>query len=376
MKKMNKITSVFLVLMLLLAGCSSTTDKPLADSPGVSADSTARTITDVLGREVEIPTKIDSIICNGPGALRLICYAQAQDLVVGVEDVVNTNLNNIKCPYGYAFHELFEDLPSIGKGGARSNTAYEEKIIMLQPDVILSAYSGDAVEELARKTGIPVVCITQYEGTIFSDDIKDSLKLIGEILGKQERCAELVAYMNEAEEDLNNRTKDIPDEDKIRAYAGAVTFSGGHGLEGTYANFGPFTAINAINVADETGEDSYFIVDLEEIVVWDPDVIFLDPANMEFVNDEFAKNPNFFNSLSAVQDGEVYSMPSYVWYNTNIELAIADTYYAGMVLFPEQFADIDIEKKTDELLEKFVGKAFYSDMKAANLTFGRIKIGE
>jgi iron complex transport system substrate-binding protein len=379
MNQVRKTGAVFLAVMLLLAGCSSVSKTSSTESPVISAadvKAPTRTITDVLGRKVEIPATIHSILCNGPGALRLVCYAQAQDLVIGVEDVVKKNLNTVQCPYGYAFRDRFKNLPRIGKGGGRGNTAYEEEIVKLHPDVILSAYSADAVESLSQKTGIPVVCITQYEGDFFGRDIEDSLTLIGEILGKQKRCAELVSYMEKAEKDLNDRTKNIPDKDKSKAYAGAVSFSGGHGLEGTYANFGPFTAINAVNVADETGEKSYFIVDMEKILAWDPDVIFLDPSNMSFVNKEYAKDPGYFNSLTAVRDGKVYSMPSYVWYNTNIELAIADTYYAGIVLFPKQFADVDIEAKADEILKEFDGKAFYADMKKAGLYFGKITVGK
>ena len=361
---------------MLFSGCSSgrTGNDIPTQSPSDSAST--RSITDVLGRTVEVPSKIDSIICTGPGALRLISYAQAQDLVVGVEDVVNSTLNTIKCPYAYVNNDRFKDLPRIGKGGARSNTAYEEEIIMLKPDVILSAYSSDAIEELTKKTGIPVVCVTQYEGNFFGEDLEASLTLIGEILGKQERCGELISFMKQAENDLNDRTKNVADKDKLKAYAGAVTFGGGHGLEGTYAHFGPFTAINAMNVADEAGEKSYFIVDLEKVITWDPDVIFLDPANMELVNEQYSKNPDYFKALRAVQDDKVYSMPSYIWYNTNIEMGIADTYYAGMVLFPEQFADIDIEEKADEIFKLFVGKTLYSDIKKAGLGFGKITIGE
>jgi len=147
-------------------------------------------------------------------------------------------------------------------------------------------------------------------------------------------------------------------------------------LAGTYGNFGPFTSINAINVADETGEKSSFEADWEKILVWDPDYIFLDPGNMNLVNEEYAKTPDYFNSLCAVQQNRVYSMISYNSYTTNIEIAIADAYYAGTVLFPERFSDIYIEAKADELLEKFLGRAFYSDMKEAGLIFGEITIGK
>lgn len=371
---MRKITAVLLAMMLLLAGCSSAVDTPSAEpAMAESQDAATRTVTDMLGREVKIPTEINSIICTGCGALRLVCYAQAQDYVTGVEDLEKTDTT--KRAYGHAYYDTFKDLPSIGKGGGSGYTAYDEEIISLQPDIIFSAYSSDALEQLAEKTGIPVVCV-KYNSSFLDTQIEDSLTLIGDILGKQERCNEIISYLKETREDLNNRTKDIPDEDKPKIYSGAVTFGGGHGFGGTYGNFSPLVAINAINVADETGEESGFEVDLEEVVMWDPDIIFLDPGNMNLVNEEYAKNPDYFNSLRAVQEGKVYSMISYNYYTTNIEIAIADAYYAGTIIYPEQFSDIDIEAKTDELLKKFDGKAFYSDMKEEGLSFGEIKIGE
>ena len=67
---------------------------------------------------------------------------------------------------------------------------------------------------------------------------------------KEERCEELLTYIDQCKEDLNSRTAEIPEEEKPTAYAGAVTFSGRHGFTGTYSKFGPFDAVNAKNVAD------------------------------------------------------------------------------------------------------------------------------
>jgi len=42
---------------------------------------------------------------------------------------------------------------------------------------------------------------------------------------------------------------------------------------------------------------------------------------------------------------------------------IADAYYIGKVLYPEQFSDVDPEKKADEIFTMFVGKPVYTDLK-------------
>lgn len=367
MKKRISLLIVIMLLSFILYGCAASDSKPSK----AFTDNT-RIITDMLGRKVEIPENIESIVCTGAGALRMICYAQADDLVIGVEDI--DKKKDIRRAYNYVYYDSFKDLPSIGKGGGRGYTAYEEEIISLNPDVIFSAYTSDALEELENRTGIPVISIT-YQSDMFDPDLLKSLELIGDVLGKEKRCAEVISYIKDAQADLDKRTKNIPDRDKPTAYAGAISFRGGHGFGGTYGNFTPFTAINAINVADMSGKEGAFDVDLEKVLVWDPDYIFLDPGNMGLVNEEYEKNPNYFKSLRAVNEGNVYSMISYNNYTTNIEIAIAGSYYAGKILFPEQFSDIDIAKKTDELLEKFLGKPFYSDMVEAGLVYGEIEIG-
>ena len=73
-------------------------------------------------------------------------------------------------------------------------------------------------------------------------------------------------------------------------------FEAVHGIEGTYAQFPPFVAINAKNVVDETGKDGSLIIDKEKILTWNPDIIFLDPNNMQLVRDDYKDNPDFYYS--------------------------------------------------------------------------------
>lgn len=376
MNVLKKWLLFLMIPLLILTGCvsqESTAPGQTDEGKDNGAEKTAQVITDMMGRQVAIPAKIDSIICTGAGALRLIAYAQATDLVIGIEDTDKSRV--IGRPYNYVYHDQFKDLPSIGKGGGRSYTAYEEQIIALQPDVIFCSYTSDALEQLAAKTGIPVIS-TAIQGNLFEENTVQSLKLIGEILGKEERCNQVSAYLDQYEADLNNRTKDIPETDKPTVYVGAISNQGGRGFAGTYGGLGPLNAIHVSGVADGVGKKEGFEVDWEQIQVWDPDVIFLDPGNINLVNVEYAKKADYFNSLRAVKAGNVYSIISFNNYTTNIEMAIADAYYAGKVLFPEKFGDIDIEAKTEEIFKNFLGKGIYADMKEAGLSFGEITLGQ
>ena len=375
---MRRLLATLLTLLTLLSltACGSAGQESDDDQTAAESDSTAtRVVVDSFGREVEIPGEVKTIVCTGSGALRMICYLQCTDKLIGVEDTDKEYETSTLRDYAHVYYETFRDLPSIGKGGGTSNTAYVEELITLQPDVILSGYTQEALEDLQSATGIPCVSIRAQSINFIDESFYTAMRVAADVLGAQDRCEEVLSYIDACKADLTDRTADIPEEEKPTCYTGAVTFSGAHGFTGTYSNFGPFMAIGARNVADEAGETGYFDADPEKIVAWDPDLIFLDPGNMDLVNDEYASNPGYYDALRAVQEGNLYSCISFNNYSTNVGYAIADAYYAGIVMFPEQFADVDIAAKTDEILEFLLGEAYYDEMVADGLSFGVMELG-
>lgn len=368
------LLTLFTLLSLTACGSAPAESDDAQEAP--AADSTAtRVVVDSFGREVEIPGEVKTIVCTGSGALRMICYLQCTDKLIGVEDTDKEYETSTLRDYAHVYYETFRDLPSIGKGGGTSNTAYVEELITLQPDVILSGYTQEALEDLQSATGIPCVSIRAQSINFIDESFYTAMRVAADVLGAQDRCEEVLSYIDACKADLAERTADIPEDTKPTCYTGAVTFSGAHGFTGTYSNFGPFMAIGGRNVADEAGETGYFDADPEKIVAWDPDYIFLDPGNMDLVNDEYASNPGYYDALRAVQEGKLYSCISFNNYSTNVGYAIADAYYAGTVLFPEQFADVDIAAKTDEILEFLLGDAYYDEMVADGLSFGVMELG-
>ncbi|RDY23158.1 iron ABC transporter substrate-binding protein [Romboutsia maritimum] len=368
--KLKKVLLPFLLTFtMVLTGCSTQGSNEAKNNESKKT----RVVKDVLGRDVEIPNKVDSIIATGAGALRMVCYMQGQDKVVGVEDIEKKV--DISKPYGYVNSELSK-LPVIGKGGANGNVAFEEEILKVEPDVIIGAYDEKMAQDVSQKTGIPVVAVS-YKG-IFDPNMDKSLEIIGDIIDKGDRAKELITYMDKLEKDLKDRTKDIKDEDKQSVYTGAVSFSGKHGFDGTYGKYPPFDAINAKNVVDETGKKGATLIDLEKVMQWNPDIIFLNPekSSMELVNKQFKENTKLFESLDAIKKGEVYSQISYNYYTTNVELAIADAYYAGSIIYPDKFKDINIKEKADEIFNTMLGKKIYNELENKGLGFGKVKVGE
>ena len=105
-------------------------------------------------------------------------------------------------------------------------------------------------------------------------------------------------------------------------------------------------------------------------------VIFVDFNGMELIKQHYAENPDYYNQLKAVQEGKVYSQISFRSSASNLDMALADTYYAGSVLYPEKFADINPEEKADEIFEKLLGQKFYDTLKENGYEFRQVQIGE
>ena len=369
------ITFIFAAyLILVLVGCGGTNNSTNNTSDNTSDPSQTeegtRTITDSTGRTVTIPETVESIVCVNVGALRYTCYMQAQDLVVGVEDYEQEP--TMSRLYNYVNFDQFSSLPVIGSNGEH----YPEAIISANPDVIImSAAESKDADDLQDKTGIPVVVVPGSDTTL-DDNAYETIRLMGEVYGKEDRAEELTNYLDSVKADLETRTADIPDADKPTVYVGGVSFKGHHGFEGTEANYGPFVLIHANNLADTTGQSGAFDIDTEQVLAWDPDVIFLDFNGMALINEDYAKNPDFYQGLTAVREGRVYSQISFRSSASNLETALADAYYAATILYPEQFADIDPVEKAGEIFTALLGTNPYEDLKEAGYEFRPIQLGE
>ncbi len=140
-------------------------------------------------------------------------------------------------------------------------------------------------------------------------------------------------------------------------------------MEGTEALYGPLHWINAKNLANETEQTGPFNMDLEQILAWDPDVLFVDFNGIPLINEHYETNPEFYKQLKAVKEEKVYSQISFRSYAANLDMALANTYYIGSILYPEKFADINPIEKADEIFNKLLGSNFYDVLKGRGYEF-------
>lgn len=340
MSNRNKVFVLLIASALLVFGVFGTLGKE------------TRTIEDNLGREVQVPEEVERIVGLEAGALRLITYLRVTDMVVGVEDIEK---RDHKRPYIIAHPELTE-LPSIGPihGGD------PEMIVARQPDVIFWTYTTvSKANTLQKKTGIPVVALT-YGGprTTIRGDLYGALRLIGKVIGKENRAEEVINYINQTIGELGDLETEHEGPDP-EVYVGGIAYRGAHGISSTEPAYPPFEYLGADNVAGKLGLE-HVSVSEEKLLLWDPEWIFIDESGLSLVEKDVNKPQ--FRVLGAVKDGKTYGLLPYNWYTTNFGTVLADSYYVGKVLFPDAFSGIDPEEKADEIYEELVGEPVYDEM--------------
>ncbi len=360
---------VALLALTLCGGCaqSDTSNSSDSDDTQQEQQSDTKTITDAYGRQVEVPTQVNTAATVGSGA-RLVVYAGGKYKLIAVTDMeTNPGMNR---PYAMAYKDLFADLPSTSNGNHLNQTNVNaEQLMQLKPDTIISSRSADECDQLQQTTGIPVIGVS-YQNQLFSNGIYDSISCVGEALDTQDHAQSVISKMKEWKQDLDNRIASVPQDSKPSVYVGAINYRGKKSWTGTYAHYTPTDILQANNVADSTGQDGAIDVSLEQIGQWDPDYIFLDAANSDVIDQDYENNPDFFSNLSATRSGNLYTQPSYNFNGTNVGTGICDTYFIGATIYPDAFSDINLDDKYREIYTTMLdGYDFYTDMQQNGETF-------
>lgn len=345
-----------LVMAAMIAGCTA---------PAKTVEKTSViSVTDMANRTVEVRENPQRIIGVGAGALRMICYLQAADRVVGVDDREQKKYNTsgfgmpsgIDKPYNLANPDLATK-PFIG-----GKTGDPELIAAQNPDIVFYTFTtGKDAQALQEKSGRPVVALVTGDLGKNKATFYQSLRLMATILGKEERADAITSYIDGTIRDLNTRTKDIPADKRPKVYVGGIAYNGAHGFLSTDPGYSPLMMVNGNNVAASAGPNGQMMIDKEKLLEWDPDIIFVDEASYSLVKEDL-KDP-VYQSLTAVKNGRVYGVMPYNWYANNYDTVLADAYFIGKTLYPEQFTDVDPAQKADEIYTMLDGKAVYRDMK-------------
>jgi len=379
------IAGVLLVILLAAAGCVDDGEPGAGGTPTAPAGPSELALTDGFGRSVTVPVPAESVLCSGSGCIRYLVYLQGEDLIIGVDSMEKEGRSPEGRTYALVHGDWLKGLPLFGEMRGKDDP---EKVIAIGPDLVFktgstgTAYGTSAAEAdtLREKTGIPVVAFPY--GSLRNDaekaEMYRGLRVMGEAIGREDRAEEVIAYIDATMADLEQRTADIPEEDRKRVYIGGVSSAGAHGIISTEPAYPPFLWVHADNVASGLGT-AHVDVAKEALVDWDPEYIFIDTGTIEMDSEGAIgqlKTDPALRGLSAVNEGNVYGVLPYNLYNINYETVFADAYFIGKVLYPDRFEDIDPAEKADEIFTFFVGEPVFDELNGQfrDLGFTRIPV--
>lgn len=357
---MNKpIMGIICWTMLLMAAAETWAD--------------GRIVTDMTGRKINLPATVERVICSGPGSLRLLTYLEAQDKIVAVDDMEKRRPQFDARPYALA-NPQFKTYPVFGEFRGYD---HPELIMTLNPppQAILKTYAamGHDPVELQQKTGIPVVVLEYGDLDEHRQTLYQALRIIGQVVHREQRAEEIIAFFETSIADLNERTRYVPDSKRPSCFVGGIAFKGPHGLQSTEPGYPPFVFIGVRNLAFDQSMQAKTLrcsnVAKEKIVEWDPDFLFLDLSTLQMGSAAGAlfelKNDSAYQILTAAKEGRVYGLLPYNWYTQNFGSILANAYYIGKLLYPERFQDIDPVMKANQIYTFLVGKPVFDQMSQA-----------
>ena len=378
-----------LAMMFSLCACGSQS-APAQDTPQPSeaqesaAPSEAPseiTVTDMIGRELTVtPGSYTRVVCIGAGALRMYSYIGDVSLLCGVEDIDNLTLeerpkmfDSVARPYVLAYGDVFSTLPSCGVGGPNAQAAEAEKILSCNPDIVISEYEDVEKEDaLQEQLGVPVVTLKAGPNGVFDDAFSQSMTLLGQIFGEEEKAEALVSFIAAETAEIAERTASIADEDKPAVYVCGLGNWGTTNHLMTSQTYASFEVANIRNVVTDLGANGVQPIEEEKFVALgaDMDIIVMDAAAVKNIKPLYQENPTMFDSCKAWQTGEVYLEMAYNAYYTNYEIALINTWFIAKSVYPDLFADVDITAKANEITSAFLGKELADEIFACPSSFG------
>ncbi len=330
---------------------TSTLTEILTTTETITAEATTRTIIDDAGRTVEIPVTINKVLCCGPVECILV-YMLAPEKLGGWCFLPNST-------EGAEYYDTqYASLPVVG-GWYGKNTGNYETFIALEPDIIFASDAATVEERQSKFGSIPVVCVNVFDTY---DTMPASITRMGDILNAEEQAQKLIDYYNAAVDYVSSVLANISEDDKVTVY-----YAEGDGGLSTDPSGSQHTelidfcgGLNVAVVEDQTGY-GMTSVSMEQILIWNPDIIIIGRAADATLYDKILSDPVWAN-LQAVKDGRVYLRPNnpFSWFDGPPGMnEIVGIYWMIQTLYPEFCTDLDLKAKVQE---------FYLDFYHYNLT--------
>ncbi len=326
--KVGALFSAVLIVVASLVGCGSP-----------NSEERTRTVTDIMGAEVEIPTEVDEVINLYPFGCQMMAGLGLEDYLVGIsEDTIETGWIEEMCP-------KIKDIPTY------SDEVSAETLLAANPDIVFCG-DPDYAEELRGK-GVP--CITFAYLSI--DDLKFNVRLLGEVLGDdaKEKCDLYLQYLDEQIADVHDALDGVITERETMHYINAANDKGFYKTAGAGSTTDYCAQLSFVDLSTapliEFPESK---VDPEALLATDPENVIIGGRYQHVIYDDILAADEW-QHIAAIENGNVFKIPMGLsaWNRYSLETALLIPWTASVV-YPDQY-EFDAVHETIEFYKTFMG---------------------
>lgn len=308
--------------------------------------SEAKVVTDLTGKKVDIPNDIQRIaVVPIPWTSLVFAVDGADSKIIGMHP---------SSKKAYEISILRELAPNLGKVNStfvdnNFNINYEEASLLKPELMIVWDYQEDAIEQL-KKVRIPTVAI-KY-GSL--ENVQNGIKLLGEILGKEEKAQKLIQYHKDTNKYLESKKGDLKSIKKQKILYlrdSQLTVATGKSVNNIMIEMA-----GGINVTKDIKTGAWSKVTMEQIMAWNPDIIILSNFDSILPNDIYNNKINGQNwkNISAVKNKKVFKAPIgiYRWDAPCAETPLMMKWIA-QISAPKIFKDYNLRNDIKKFYKEF-----------------------
>lgn len=300
------------------------------------------TVIDSDGKKVTVKCCPQRVVVLAHYTAEMIKGLQEERRVVGIDEYTKTKT---KWP------DYVLQVPSIGQA---SNFDLE-KIISLQPDLVVGWQLKPEWREKLKQAGIAYVCIYGYK----VKKLPSEIRILGQIFNQEEKAKEYADFIEAHWQNVRNRVRDLPYDKKPKVYWESSL--GDYSTFGENSGAGPLIKwAGGINIVGE-GSVNNPKVSAEWVLAKNPDVIIkyvgrnmtgwngTDLEKIQQLRQEIMSRPSL-KQTNAVKNGRVYLVFDAI---TCAPRGAAGIYYLAKWFHPDLFQDINPQEIHKEMLKRF-----------------------
>ena len=294
-------------------------------------------VVDCLDRKVSFNEPVKTIATSQGGAVDTYFHAlQVSDRIVA------TNGH-------HKLDKMFfnpDNMPQVGKWSLD-----KEALAKVKPDLYIGGINADDLRA-ANKIGVKAY------GMAYNtfEYIEYNLKTLGTLFGVEERATFVVNYLKGLLDIVDERTKDLKEEDRPTA----IMLSTAPGEISSKVDTMAETMMKragCVSVVPETYTKmpDKANVGIEQILKWNPDVIFFQDLDCE-LNSKILYSSDVWKNANAVTKHSVFDIPSSLdsWTKSDPACYLGILYMCKQV-YPSLFEDIDIKERTIDFYKTIYG---------------------